>query len=93
MNIFDYTNDVVKYLLEKGADVNQCNKYKETSLQRAYYNGHHTVVRYLVQKGAHIHQCDTNNMYPLYKVFKGGWKAVVEFLVDKGADDKRFSTE
>ncbi|CAK9253192.1 unnamed protein product, partial [Sphagnum jensenii] len=44
--------DVVKYLVEKGADVKAANKYGYTPLHWAASSGKLDIVKYLVEKGA-----------------------------------------
>ena len=44
--------NMVKYLVERGADVNQCDPItKETALQRAISYGQKDIVQYLLNKG------------------------------------------
>jgi ankyrin repeat protein len=75
--------EVIKYLVEKGANVNHENNYGETSLTRASV-GNLEVVKYLVENGA----ADlTNNLNKsLLKASQHGNLEVVEYLVEKGAD-------
>ena len=54
---------IVKYLIEKGADVNQENKDGVTPLMTACFNGNINIVKYLVENGADINK---ENMY--YKI-------------------------
>ena len=44
--------EIVKYLLQNGADVNATCKYKETTLKVASKKGHLEIVKYLVENGA-----------------------------------------
>jgi ankyrin repeat protein len=44
----------VKLLLEKGAEVESKDKYNQTPLSWAAYEGHETVVNLLIQSGAEL---------------------------------------
>jgi glutamate dehydrogenase len=46
--------DIVKFLLEKGADVNAMDNQDETPIQDAVRNGKSQVVDYLIQKGGEL---------------------------------------
>ncbi|MCZ9954779.1 ankyrin repeat domain-containing protein [Brachyspira hyodysenteriae] len=74
--------EVVKYLLDSGADVNA--KYNDTwhsktALMFASEKGHLEVVKYLIDKGA-----DDLNI-ALTSAAKNGHSEVAEFLKSKGA--------
>ncbi len=47
--------DIVKYLVEQGADIHTCDDY---SLRSASCYGHLNIVRYLIENGADIHAED-----------------------------------
>lgn len=72
--------EVVKYLVESGADV---NGDKTISLRNASKNGHLSVVKYLIDKGADIHARYDESL--LYASFRGHLD-VVKYLVEHGAD-------
>ncbi|OUM61687.1 hypothetical protein PIROE2DRAFT_26240, partial [Piromyces sp. E2] len=44
--------DVVKYLVEQGANIHQENYNYDTPLYIACKNGHEDIVKYLVEQGA-----------------------------------------
>jgi len=46
--------DVVKYLVEQGANLNAQNKAGDTALIESAFNGHLAIVKYLVAQGADI---------------------------------------
>ncbi|KAL3921142.1 MAG: hypothetical protein SGILL_002904 [Bacillariaceae sp.] len=66
---------VLKLLLEKGADGNACNKWKETPLLIAANNGHKAAVEALLKHGADPSLCS-----------EAGWSALT-FAAHKGYDD------
>jgi ankyrin repeat protein len=47
----------VKYLVEKGADVNATNKYGRTLLHGTTEKGGLEIVKYLVEKGLDVKGC------------------------------------
>jgi ankyrin repeat protein len=70
--------EVVRYLIEKGADIHAKH---ESALDWAVRNGELEVVKLLVEKGADIHSRDEN---ALRWAAGEGQLEVVEFLLDKG---------
>jgi ankyrin repeat protein len=64
----------MKYLVEeKGADVKAVNKYSDTPLHRAAYNGKLDVVKYLVEeKGADVKVANKYNDTPLHWAAENG---------------------
>eukprot|EP00934_Nitzschia_sp_Nitz4_P001680 Nitzschia sp. Nitz4//scaffold107_size73032//19922//25024//NITZ4_005758-RA/size73032-augustus-gene-0.99-mRNA-1//-1//CDS//3329532587//1680//frame0 len=66
---------VLQLLLEKGADGNACNKWRETPLLIAANNGHRSAVEALLAHGADPSLCS-----------EAGWSALT-FAAHKGYDD------
>jgi len=77
---FDGDLDVVKYLIDKGADIHAND---DNALKQAASRGHLEVVKYLVEKGANIH-ADNNDS--LRWAASNGHLEVVKYLVEQGAD-------
>eukprot|EP00571_Detonula_confervacea_P013236 CAMPEP_0172297510 /NCGR_PEP_ID=MMETSP1058-20130122/503_1 /TAXON_ID=83371 /ORGANISM="Detonula confervacea, Strain CCMP 353" /LENGTH=1884 /DNA_ID=CAMNT_0013006671 /DNA_START=109 /DNA_END=5763 /DNA_ORIENTATION=- len=67
--------EVLDLLLERGADVNACNKWRETPLLIAANNGHVEAVKRLLLSGADPSLCS-----------EAGWSALT-FAAHKGYDD------
>lgn len=67
--------EVLDLLLERGADVNACNKWRETPLLIAANNGHVEAVKRLLVAGADPSLCS-----------EAGWSALT-FAAHKGYDD------
>lgn len=67
--------EVLNLLLEKGADGNACNKWRETPLLIAANNGHRAAVEALLKHGADPSLCS-----------EAGWSALT-FAAHKGYDD------
>jgi ankyrin repeat protein len=47
--------EIVKLLIERGADVNACDEFGETPLHRASYNGYLEIASILIKEKANIH--------------------------------------
>ena len=71
--------DVVKYLVERGADIHQY----EYALVLTAEKGHLDIVKYLIAQGANIHQYE----YALVLAAEKGHLDIVKYLVDHGAND------
>ena len=78
--------DVLKYLVEHGADVNQPDNDGFTPLLMGSQNGHLPVVQYLVENGADVNQTRNDGVTPLYISSQKGHVLVVQYLVENGAD-------
>ena len=73
--------EIVKLLLEKGADVNAKNMYGETPLHKAASdNGNKEIVTLLLEKGANVYAKDTYNQTPLDIAKDKGHTKIVAFL-------------
>merc|ERR1712113_207668 len=78
---------VVKYLLEKGANVDAHNIEESTSsLILACNGGHLEVVKYLVEEGADVHARDSLHDSTLMVACKVGHLELTKYLVEKGVD-------
>ncbi len=77
-------NDVVKLLVEAGADLNQTWN-GVTPLFQASQNAHTEVVQVLVKAGADLNQA-WNGETPLFQASQNGHAEVVQVLVKAGAD-------
>jgi len=82
-----YNNlDILRFLHENGAELNQEDNGKITPLHRAAQYGHHGVVEYLVNQKAEINAKDNDNQTPLHLAAENGHLSVVEYLVNQKAD-------
>lgn len=77
---------IVKYLIEKGADVNAVEKDKWTALHLATKNGHLKMVKHLIEKGIEINSTNGNGSTALHMAAQYGCFPTVKHLVKKGAD-------
>ncbi|KAK7456363.1 hypothetical protein VKT23_010610 [Stygiomarasmius scandens] len=77
---------VIKFLIEKGADVNAVGGFYGTALQAAASQGHLDVVKFLVEKGADVNAVGGEYGTALQAAASQRHLDVVKFLHEKGAD-------
>ena len=80
--------DLVKLLLERGANVNSQNNifYGQTALIRASENGHTEIVKLLSTNGADVNIQDIYGQTALILSSLRGHLEVIKLLLEKGAD-------
>ncbi len=78
--------EIVKILIDKGADLHQANKKGRTPLFIACQNDHEEIVQILIDKGADVNQADKDGGTPVWMACQNGHKKIVKILIDKGAD-------
>jgi ankyrin repeat protein len=59
--------EIVKHLVEHGADVNISTDKKVTLLHIASEKGHTEIVKHLVEHGVDVNICRDENVTPLYR--------------------------
>ena len=79
-------SEVVRVLLEHGADVEAQNEDKLTPLHRASRSGRGQVVRVLLEQGADAAAFDRNRMTPLHWASFGGYVEVTRTLLERSKD-------
>lgn len=78
--------EMVKFLIEHGADINiQCNSLT-TPLYFASLNNNLEYLNYLLDAGADVDTPDFLNRTPLYVAVRDRCKEIVKTLMDNGAD-------
>jgi ankyrin repeat protein len=77
--------DVVKLLLESGADINGSKPFSATALHYAAGNGHETVVRFLLSRGADPNGESAIGITPLGLAVAKGYRTVASTLLQAGA--------
>jgi len=77
--------EIVKYLVDKGANVNSQDEVGSTPL---HYSAESSleIVKYLVNKGAYVNAQNNNDETPLHLAIEKTSLEIVKYLVDKGAD-------
>lgn len=84
--------DLVKFVLEKGADVNATTGTGDTPLSFACENGHTDVADILLEVGAELEHESEGGRTPLMKAARAGHLCTVQFLISRGADVNRATT-
>ena len=77
--------DIVRMLIEKGADVNVQNKNGTTPLMFASFDGHTEVARMLIENGADVNIKSDNGKTALKYAMKYNKKKIVSLLRQAGA--------
>jgi len=85
--------EVVKYLVENGADVNAKDNCNSTPLYYACNYGDLEMVKYLHEKGAHINSVNDSNWTPLHQASYWGRYDIVVYLVENGANINAETTD
>ena len=78
--------EVVRVLLEGGANVEFHNAFGHSALQNAAFHGHLDVCRLLLDWGAKVDYVDKVKDTPLHDAACKGHLSVVKLLVERGAD-------
>jgi len=81
---YEFEN-IIKYFIEHGADVNKVNKYNITPLFFACKSGNENLVKYLIEHGADIKIVDIHGYSPLFMACQSGNENLVKYLVEIGA--------
>ena len=77
--------EVLNLLLERGADGNACNKWRETPLLIAANNGHYAAVNALLKHGADPSLCSEAGWSALTFAAHKGYNDIVTLLLKAGA--------
>lgn len=78
--------ELVRFLLENGAQVRAQTQTGDTALTYACENGHTDVADLLLQYGADLEHESEGGRTPLMKACRAGHLCTVQFLIAKGAD-------
>lgn len=78
--------DIVKYLVENGAKINETVNTGSTPLAVALLAGYFDVADYLIQHKADINKADIMGMSPLMWAVKDGNLKIIQYLVEHGAN-------
>ncbi len=78
--------DLVKILVNSGADINASNNYGNTPLIVAATSGKKEMVELLLDNNADINTTNTDNATALHCSFRRSHKELVHLLLDRGAD-------
>jgi ankyrin repeat protein len=78
--------EVVRLLLDHGADINETNANQTTALHQATLNGRAAVVKLLIERGAKIEAKDQFGATPLHEAAHWGQPEAARELLDRGAN-------
>ncbi|MBW1754176.1 MAG: ankyrin repeat domain-containing protein [Deltaproteobacteria bacterium] len=78
--------ELVKFLISKGADVNIKNNYGQTPLQIAADKNNLEIITQLVSHDAEINIQNTSGLTPLDDAIHHGQMETVKYLISKGAE-------
>ncbi len=79
-------SQIVRLLLERGADANARDIYGNTALILASRHGHHEIVKLLLNRGADVNAITNIGHTALAYASKDGNEEIVKLLIDRGAD-------
>ncbi len=78
--------DIVKYLLQNGADINNMNPVGHTALNRAVFFGNEEMAHFLIAQGADVAKTDDRFMLPpLIAAIRKNRNELAKVLIEKGA--------
>ncbi|KAJ5071113.1 serine/threonine-protein kinase tnni3k-related [Anaeramoeba ignava] len=79
-------NEVIKMLLEKGANPNECDVYGATPLKIAVTNSSRNITEILLQNGADVDLADENLETPLHVAVISSNNRIIKLLLEFGAN-------
>lgn len=79
-------NDVVKMMIEKGANINVKNLNGQTPLHVAILTNNIEIAKYLIEKGADLNIKDCKGQTPLYLAILKNNVEIAKLLIKKGAN-------
>ena len=85
--------ELIRFLIEKGADVNAQTNQGAAPIHTAARNRHPDLVKLLAERGADVNAVDTDGMTPLRYAAMRDSVPTVKALLDNGADTEKPSAE
>jgi ankyrin repeat protein len=82
---FPYTENIIKLLLERGADINRADPKGITAVSNAAFMGHANIVKILIENGADVNKADNNGSTPLFEAASTGNEEIINLLLEKGS--------
>jgi len=84
--VFYQSPELVKYLIEKGANINPADIQGYTPLILAVQSNNQAVINLLIEKGADLNSRDVYGYTPLIWALSSGYPEMARVLMEKGAD-------
>ncbi|MHA7967760.1 ankyrin repeat domain-containing protein [Paenibacillus sp. CAU 1782] len=78
--------EIVKLLVEAGADLEIKDVARQSPLSIAISNRHHSVASYLIEAGGDIHSKGPNGLQPIHFACAHAGREIIELLLSKGVD-------
>ncbi|KAJ2971749.1 hypothetical protein NUW58_g9330 [Xylaria curta] len=78
--------EIVRLLLERGANIKSRNRFGWTPLLQAASSGHLEIVQLLIEKDANIESGNRFGQTPLLQAASSGYLEIVQLLIEKGAN-------
>lgn len=79
-------NEIVRHLVQNGADVNAVSNANSIALHGAAFYGHAETVKLLIELGSEVNEANIHGYTPILSAAAGGHANIVEILVGAGAD-------
>jgi ankyrin repeat protein len=80
--------DMVRFLVDQGANVDLANKKGESPLLFSCYDGNLSDVKFLIESGANLEAKNNLGHTPLHKAAMGGHLEIVQFLIEQQGFEK-----
>jgi len=78
--------EIVRYLIDAGADINYTSSDGVSVLHKAALNGSVSTVKLLLERGAYVNERQVTGTTALMLAVTNGHNKIVEILLDAGAD-------
>jgi len=78
--------NILKYLIERGADINRKTRERYTTLQIAIEYKQENIAIYLIEHGANVNEKTHDNDYPLHMAILFKQENVAKCLIEHGAN-------
>ncbi|VDI33397.1 Hypothetical predicted protein [Mytilus galloprovincialis] len=74
--------EIVRMLLDRGADLKTIDRYGRSPLMKACTHGHIGIVKILLDRGADCNKCDSSGQSPVMIACEHGYTEIVKFLLN-----------
>ena len=85
--------DIVRILLESGANPDETDNYRRASLHWACYSDQVAIVDLLIKGGANINSLDIAGITPIFMATNNDNVELLQYLIDNGANPNQISGE
>ena len=78
--------NIVKLLVDNGANLTLVDNYGEDALSLGVYRGYFNLCAYLIDNGISVNRQDNNGKTPIMKAVAHGFKTIFDILIQHNAD-------